>query len=178
MYMMHVCPQEPPSAFISLANLVNRKLFRTFITMDLEDIRFRFGLFDAIFEKNIPILFHRSLSLTLSHLSLSLSLSMCVCVCVYMCNYSPICLSTCLCVRPDVVYRFTKVGVLNDLYLMEWTITLFSKQLSISLASRVWDGYFLHGIYRATPRIITPIGAIRAIYIYTLPMMKVMYRYL
>jgi hypothetical protein len=90
---------EPPAAFLSLANLMNRKFFRSFITMDLPDIRFRFGIFDAIFERNLPVLFA----------------------------------------------RFTAVGVLTDLYLMEWCITLFSKQLPIPVASRVWDGYFLHG---------------------------------
>jgi len=41
--------------------------------------------------------------------------------------------------------RFEAMGLLPDCYLMEWMMCLHSKQLHIKAASRVWDGYLIHG---------------------------------
>jgi hypothetical protein len=46
---------------------------------------------------------------------------------------------------PDLYRRFKLMGLLPDCYLMEWCMTLFSKQLPLPLASRIWDGYFIRG---------------------------------
>ena len=46
---------------------------------------------------------------------------------------------------PRLHARLASMGILPDLYLVEWCLTLFSKNLSMSTASRVWDGYLIHG---------------------------------
>lgn len=46
---------------------------------------------------------------------------------------------------PHLFLRFQAMNLLPDCYLMEWCMTLYTKHLSLPLASRVWDGYFIHG---------------------------------
>ncbi|GAB5356244.1 hypothetical protein AAMO2058_000274200 [Amorphochlora amoebiformis] len=46
---------------------------------------------------------------------------------------------------PKLKRYFCSMGLVPDCYLMEWLMCLHSKQLSIKAASRVWDGYLIHG---------------------------------
>mmetsp|Transcript_12776 Transcript_12776/g.31371 ORF Transcript_12776/g.31371 Transcript_12776/m.31371 type:complete len:748 (+) Transcript_12776:323-2566(+) len=46
---------------------------------------------------------------------------------------------------PRLHKYFKTMGLPPDCYLMEWLMCLHSKQLSVKAASRVWDGYLIHG---------------------------------
>eukprot|EP00471_Norrisiella_sphaerica_P007266 CAMPEP_0184480508 /NCGR_PEP_ID=MMETSP0113_2-20130426/2024_1 /TAXON_ID=91329 /ORGANISM="Norrisiella sphaerica, Strain BC52" /LENGTH=634 /DNA_ID=CAMNT_0026859047 /DNA_START=378 /DNA_END=2282 /DNA_ORIENTATION=+ len=46
---------------------------------------------------------------------------------------------------PRLHRHFLQMGLLPDCYLMDWLMCLHSRQLSIRAASRVWDGYLIHG---------------------------------
>lgn len=46
---------------------------------------------------------------------------------------------------PRLHKHFTDMGLVPDCYLVEWCMTLFSKNLTMETASRVWDGYLVHG---------------------------------
>lgn len=46
---------------------------------------------------------------------------------------------------PALFQKFSQACLLPDCYLMEWLLTLFSKQLPLHVVSRIWDNYFLHG---------------------------------
>ena len=42
---------------------------------------------------------------------------------------------------PNLHVRFKSMKINSDVYLMEWDLTLYTKQLPLPLASRVWDMY-------------------------------------
>jgi len=46
---------------------------------------------------------------------------------------------------PTVFARFQLLGISAEQYLLDWFLTLFCKTLSIPIASRVWDSYFIFG---------------------------------
>eukprot|EP00466_Bigelowiella_natans_P017997 jgi/Bigna1/135761/aug1.30_g10469 len=46
---------------------------------------------------------------------------------------------------PRLHSYFQTLGLPPDCYLMEWLMCLHSRQLPIQAASRVWDGYLIHG---------------------------------
>eukprot|EP00126_Sphaerothecum_destruens_P001827 Sdes_comp15258_c1_seq1m4099 len=48
-------------------------------------------------------------------------------------------------VLPEVCTHFTKIAFSSDLYLYEWILTLYSKSVSLDVASRIWDNYLFHG---------------------------------
>lgn len=59
---------------------------------------------------------------------------------------------------PQVYANFIKRGIEPEFYLIEWTMTIFSKNLNIDLAARVWDLYMIEGIkaiYQAAISILT-----------------------
>lgn len=59
---------------------------------------------------------------------------------------------------PEVCENFKKNGVSTDLYLIEWIMTIFSKNLNVDLAARIWDLYMIEGIkaiYQASISILT-----------------------
>ena len=41
--------------------------------------------------------------------------------------------------------HLTSLNITPDVYLPEWLLTLFSKHLSLDLATRVWDNFLLEG---------------------------------
>jgi len=47
--------------------------------------------------------------------------------------------------NPTLKRKFNMMRLVPDCYLMEWCMTMFTKQLPFPHASRVWDGYLNHG---------------------------------
>lgn len=47
---------------------------------------------------------------------------------------------------PILCEHFDCQDILPEQYLIEWIMTLFSKNLNIDLAARIWDIYMLEGI--------------------------------
>ena len=47
---------------------------------------------------------------------------------------------------PELCDHFESLDLLPEYYLIEWCMTLFSKNLNIDLAARVWDIYMIDGI--------------------------------
>ena len=47
---------------------------------------------------------------------------------------------------PLVFSNFERINIQPELYLIEWIMTIFSKNLNIDLAARVWDLYMIEGI--------------------------------
>lgn len=59
---------------------------------------------------------------------------------------------------PEVFSNFKKIGLLTELYLIEWIMTIFSKNLNIDVAARIWDLYMIEGVkalYQAAISILT-----------------------
>eukprot|EP00475_Leptophrys_vorax_P010301 TRINITY_DN16931_c0_g1_i3.p1 TRINITY_DN16931_c0_g1~~TRINITY_DN16931_c0_g1_i3.p1 ORF type:complete len:213 (-),score=59.87 TRINITY_DN16931_c0_g1_i3:33-671(-) len=53
---------------------------------------------------------------------------------------------------PKLFKKFHELGINADMYLYEWMITIFSRSLSLDVASRIWDNFLWHGpvfIFRA-----------------------------
>jgi hypothetical protein len=46
---------------------------------------------------------------------------------------------------PQTAKRFGELGISHEQYLLDWFMTMFSKALSIEIASRVWDNYLIYG---------------------------------
>jgi len=46
---------------------------------------------------------------------------------------------------PDLYRHFDALDLTSDLFLIEWMLTLYSKQLDIEIASRLWDNFLLDG---------------------------------
>ncbi len=58
---------------------------------------------------------------------------------------------------PQLCAHLKHIQIAPDFYLMEWLMTLFSKPLRPSVASRAWDWYLLHGeaaVYRPAVAIL------------------------
>lgn len=47
---------------------------------------------------------------------------------------------------PELCDYFEEIDLLPEYYMVEWMMTLFSKNLNIDLAARVWDIYMIEGI--------------------------------
>jgi len=47
--------------------------------------------------------------------------------------------------QPDLQQHLFNHTVKLDLFLLDWTLTLFAKSLPLELAARVWDMYFIDG---------------------------------
>ena len=47
---------------------------------------------------------------------------------------------------PDLCDYFEELDILPEHYLIEWTMTLFSKNLNIDIVARIWDIYMIEGI--------------------------------
>ncbi|EGG16606.1 regulator of chromosome condensation domain-containing protein [Cavenderia fasciculata] len=46
---------------------------------------------------------------------------------------------------PDLYRCFKQVGLVSEHYLLEWLMTLFTKQMSLPIVTRIWDGFLLEG---------------------------------
>jgi hypothetical protein len=46
---------------------------------------------------------------------------------------------------PELSKHFETLEITADLFLIDWMLTLFSKVLSVEVASRVWDNFCLDG---------------------------------
>lgn len=46
---------------------------------------------------------------------------------------------------PDLYKHFEALDVTADLYLIDWLLTLYTKNMDIDIASRIWDNFFLDG---------------------------------
>lgn len=47
---------------------------------------------------------------------------------------------------PEIYNNFNSNGILTDYYLIEWIMTIFTKNLNVDLAARIWDLYMIEGI--------------------------------
>jgi len=47
---------------------------------------------------------------------------------------------------PRLFNHFNNIELRCDFYLVEWTMTIFSKNLNIDIVSRIWDLYMIEGI--------------------------------
>jgi len=47
---------------------------------------------------------------------------------------------------PELCDYFEELDILPEHYLIEWTMTLFSKNLNIDIVARIWDIYMIEGI--------------------------------
>ena len=46
---------------------------------------------------------------------------------------------------PDLFKHFETLDITTDLFLIDWLLTLYSKNIDIEIASRIWDNYMLDG---------------------------------
>lgn len=46
---------------------------------------------------------------------------------------------------PDLHKHFETLDITTDLFLIDWMLTLFSKNLDLDVASRIWDNFLLDG---------------------------------
>jgi len=46
---------------------------------------------------------------------------------------------------PELSKHFTALDLASDLYLIDWLLTLYSKNMEESIASRIWDNFLLDG---------------------------------
>ena len=61
--------------------------------------------------------------------------------------------------EPELSKHLTAEGVVSELYLMEWCMTIFCKRLKLDVVGRIWDLYLMQGesvVYR------TAVGLMRA----------------
>lgn len=47
---------------------------------------------------------------------------------------------------PELCDHFESLDILPEIYLIEWTMTLFAKSLNIDISARIWDIYMIEGI--------------------------------
>ncbi len=47
---------------------------------------------------------------------------------------------------PELCDHFESLDILPEHYLIEWNMTLFSKNLNIDISARIWDIYMIEGI--------------------------------
>ena len=47
---------------------------------------------------------------------------------------------------PELCDHFENLDILPEHYLIEWSMTLFSKNLNIDISARIWDIYMIEGI--------------------------------
>jgi hypothetical protein len=47
---------------------------------------------------------------------------------------------------PELCDHFENLDILPEHYLIEWIMTLFSRNLNIDLSARIWDVYMIEGI--------------------------------
>ena len=46
---------------------------------------------------------------------------------------------------PLLARHFARAGVLSELFVVDWSLTLFSRAMPLACAARVWDSCLLHG---------------------------------
>lgn len=46
---------------------------------------------------------------------------------------------------PDLYRHFEVLEITTDIYLIDWMLTLYSKNLDIDIVSRIWDNFMLDG---------------------------------
>jgi hypothetical protein len=46
---------------------------------------------------------------------------------------------------PELYKHFEAVDLTTDLYLIDWMLTLFTKNMDLDLVSRIWDNFLLDG---------------------------------
>ena len=46
---------------------------------------------------------------------------------------------------PDLFRHFETLDISADLYLIDWMLTLFSKNMDLDIVSRIWDNFMLDG---------------------------------
>lgn len=46
---------------------------------------------------------------------------------------------------PDLFRHFETLDITADLYLIDWMLTLFSKNMDLDIVSRIWDNFMLDG---------------------------------
>lgn len=46
---------------------------------------------------------------------------------------------------PDLFRHFETLDISTDLYLIDWMLTLFSKNMDLDIVSRIWDNFMLDG---------------------------------
>jgi len=46
---------------------------------------------------------------------------------------------------PELFNHFNALDLTSDLYLIDWMVTLFSKNMDCEIASRIWDNFLLDG---------------------------------
>jgi hypothetical protein len=47
---------------------------------------------------------------------------------------------------PELCDHFESIDILPESYLIEWFMTLFSKNLNVDIAARIWDVYMIEGV--------------------------------
>lgn len=46
---------------------------------------------------------------------------------------------------PDLFKHFETLDISTDLYLIDWMLTLYSKNIDLDIVSRIWDNFMLDG---------------------------------
>eukprot|EP00003_Mantamonas_plastica_P022973 TRINITY_DN4013_c0_g1_i3.p1 TRINITY_DN4013_c0_g1~~TRINITY_DN4013_c0_g1_i3.p1 ORF type:complete len:321 (-),score=105.76 TRINITY_DN4013_c0_g1_i3:98-1060(-) len=46
---------------------------------------------------------------------------------------------------PELHAQFYEMDITSDFFMIDWVLTIFSKALSLDVASRIWDNYVYHG---------------------------------
>lgn len=46
---------------------------------------------------------------------------------------------------PDLFRHFETLDITTDLYLIDWMLTLYTKNMDLDIASRIWDNFMLDG---------------------------------
>jgi hypothetical protein len=46
---------------------------------------------------------------------------------------------------PDLYSHFEALDLTTDLYLIDWMLTLYTKNVDIDIVSRIWDNFMLDG---------------------------------
>lgn len=48
-------------------------------------------------------------------------------------------------ILPDLFAYFEALDITTDIFLFEWLMTLFTKNIDLRIASRIWDHFILDG---------------------------------
>lgn len=46
---------------------------------------------------------------------------------------------------PDLFKHFETLDITTDLFLIDWMLTLYSKNMDLDIVSRIWDNFMLDG---------------------------------
>ncbi len=46
---------------------------------------------------------------------------------------------------PDLYRHFEVLDITADLFLIDWMLTLYSKNIDLEIVSRIWDNFLLEG---------------------------------